>query len=104
MSEFSWETLMLARLLRKSYDAVLFYLLLGIIIFLLLFPFYWGFITSLKYEVEIYDFTGNFLVPKNPSLDNYLTVFTTSGYSIWFWNTTLVSNATTLISMVTTTM
>ncbi|MCB0110500.1 MAG: carbohydrate ABC transporter permease [Caldilineaceae bacterium] len=100
MSEFSWETLMLARLLRKSYDAVLFYLLLGIIIFLLLFPFYWGFITSLKYEVEIYDFTGNFLVPKNPSLDNYLTVFTTSGYFIWFWNTTLVSTVTTLISVV----
>ncbi len=28
--------------------------------FFLLFPFYWGFISSLKFEVEIYDFSGNF--------------------------------------------
>jgi multiple sugar transport system permease protein len=72
--------------------------------FLLLFPFYWGFITSLKYEVEIYDFSGNFLIPRNPSLDNYVTLFTTSGYFLWFWNTLLVSSVTTAISVVISVM
>jgi multiple sugar transport system permease protein len=90
--------------MRRSYDALVFYLLLGAVIFVLLFPFYWGFITSLKYEVEIYDFSGNFLIPKNPSLDNYITLFTTSGYFIWFWNTLLVSAVTTVISVVVSVM
>lgn len=97
-------TRQLRRGLHKSYDALIFYVLLGTVIFVLLFPFYWGFITSLKYEVEIYDFSGNFLIPRNPSLDNYITLFTTSGYFIWFWNTLLVSVVTTLLSVVVSVM
>lgn len=88
-----------ARFRRKAHKSVLFYLLLAIVTALLLFPFYWGFITSLKHEVEIYDFSGNFLAPRNPSLDNYVTLFTTSGYFLWFWNTMFVSTVTTAISV-----
>ncbi len=94
----------IGRFSRKAQGTVLFYLLLGAVAFLLLFPFYWGFITSLKYEVEIYDFSGNFLIPRNPSLDNYVTLFTTSGYFLWFWNTLLVSTVTTAISVVISVM
>ena len=90
-----------ARLVRTLRRSAPFYLLLGAVIFILLFPFYWGLITSLKYEVEIYDFSGNFLVPKNPSLDNYRTVFQTPNYFIWFRNTTVVAGITTVISVVT---
>jgi len=71
---------------------------------LLQFPFYWGFITSLKFEVEIYDFSGNFLVPKNPSLDNYITLFSEPGYFRWFWNTILVSTVTTFVSVLVSMM
>ncbi|MEZ4621851.1 MAG: carbohydrate ABC transporter permease [Caldilineaceae bacterium] len=94
----------IARTSRKMRGSILFYLLLAVVTCLLLFPFYWGFITSLKYEVEIYDFSGNFLIPKNPSLDNYVTLFTTSGYFLWFWNTLLVSTVTTVISVVVSVM
>jgi len=84
---------------RKTADSLIFYTLLGIVLAALLFPFYWGFVTSLKYEVEIYDFTGNFLIPKNPSLDNYVRLFTTPNYFLWLRNTLLVASVSTVISV-----
>lgn len=94
----------LARLIRNARRALPFYLLLGVVTAGLLFPFYWGFITSLKFEVDIYDFSGNFLIPKHPSLANYATLFTTPRYFIWFWNTFLVSAVTTVASVVVSVM
>jgi multiple sugar transport system permease protein len=70
----------------------------------LLFPFYWGFVTSLKYEVEIYDFSGNFLIPQNPSLDNYVRLFTTPNYFVWLRNTLVVAIVSTVISVVISVM
>ena len=89
---------------RKLLENVVFYLLLGAVFAFLLFPFYWGLITSLKFEVDIYDFSGNFLVPKNPNLNNYVTLFTTPGYFTWFGNTLLVSIMATVISVVISVM
>lgn len=94
----------IAQSMRSVRQSVVFYLLLGVVMALLLFPFYWGFITSLKFEVEIYDFSGNFLVPKNPSLDNYMTLFSEPGYFRWFWNTILVSTVTTFVSVLVSMM
>ena len=94
----------MAQSMRSVRQSVVFYLLLGVVMALLLFPFYWGFITSLKFEVEIYDFSGNFLVPKNPSLDNYMTLFSEPGYFRWFWNTILVSTVTTFVSVLVSMM
>jgi len=91
----------IVRFLRKS---LLFYLILSVVTALLLFPFYWGLVSSLKFEVDIYDFSGNFLVPKNPSLSNYATLFSTPGYFTWFWNTILVSVVTTVISVAVSVM
>jgi len=93
-----------ARLIRQLREALPFYLMLGAVSFLLLFPFYWGLLTSLKYEVEIYDFSGNFLVPRNPVFDNYIKLFTTSDYFLWFWNTLLVSTVTTALSVIVSVM
>jgi len=77
---------------------------LGAVIVIFLFPFYWGLITSLKFEVDIYDFSGNFLVPKRPSLENYATLFKTPRYFIWFWNTLFVSTVTTVASVIVSVM
>ena len=93
-----------AQLARNTRRSLPFYFLLGIVVVVFLFPFYWGLITSLKFEVEIYDFSGNFLVPKNPSLANYMTLFRAPNYFIWFWNTLLVSAVTTAISVVISVM
>lgn len=93
-----------ARFARNVRRSVPFYLLLGAVIVIFLFPFYWGLITSLKFEVDIYDFSGNFLVPKNPSLENYATLFKTPRYFIWFWNTFVVSTVTTVASVIVSVM
>ena len=61
----------LSRSLRTMYRAVPFYFLLAAITSLLLFPFYWGFMSSLKFEKDIYDFSGNFLISERASLGNY---------------------------------
>jgi multiple sugar transport system permease protein len=93
-----------ARLARTIRRELPFYLLLSLVMGVLLFPFYWGLITSFKFEVEIYDLSGNFLVPKNPSLDNYFALFQTPGYFTWFRNTALVSAVTTVISVIISVM
>lgn len=96
--------MVLGRTARKIRDRLVFHILLGTVAGFLLFPFYWGFITSLKYEVEIYDFSGNFLIPKNPNLANYVTLFSTPRYFVWFGNTLLVSSVSTIISVVISVM
>jgi multiple sugar transport system permease protein len=94
----------IARLARDIRRSGPFYLMLGLVTIVFLFPFYWGLITSLKFEVDIYDFSGNFLIPKRPSLANYLTVFSTPRYFTWFWNTFLVSAVTTILSVIVSVM
>jgi multiple sugar transport system permease protein len=94
----------IARFARSARKSMPFYFLLGAVIVIFLFPFYWGLISSFKFEVEIYDFSGNFLVPKKPSLDNYATLFRTPRYFIWFWNTFFVSAVTTTASVIVSVM
>jgi multiple sugar transport system permease protein len=84
---------------RKVFKAAPFYLLLAVVFIFLLFPFYWGAISSFKFQVEIYDFSGNFLWVKNPSLSNYVTLLGTPNFFRWFWNTFSISAITTLISV-----
>lgn len=94
----------IAQMTRNARRSAPFYLLLGVVVVIFLFPFYWGFITSLKFEVEIYDFSGNFLWPKNPSLENYATLFKTPRYFRWFGNTFFVSAVTTAASVIVSVM
>ena len=93
-----------SQIARKAIKQAPLYLALAAVLIFLLFPFYWGFITSLKTEAEIYDFTGNFLIPKAPTLSNYSLLFTTKNYFVWFWNTLFVSLVTTVISVIISVM
>ena len=93
-----------SRVARKARGEIAYYLLLGVVLAALLFPFYWGLITSLKYEVDIYDFSGNFLIPKHPNLNNYITLFSTPNFFVWFRNTLVVSTIATIISVVISVM
>src|SRR5215211_4544388 len=93
-----------ARFARNARRSVSFYLLLAAVIVIFLFPFYWGLVTSFKFEVDIYDFSGNFLIPKHPSLFNYETLFRTPLYFRWFGNTFFVSAVTTIISVIISVM
>src|SRR5262249_1615611 len=49
--------------------------------------------TSLKYPHEVYDLN---LIPREPTLDNYLQLFEESAFLRWFTNSLLVSTITTV--------
>ncbi len=73
---------------------------LGLFLVTLLFPFYIMLITSIKPDVEIiYDLKANPLIPSAPTLDQYFRLFRESSFLQWFWNTMIISIASTLISL-----
>jgi multiple sugar transport system permease protein len=77
-----------------------FYLPLAVVLFFILFPFYWMLITSLKGNAELFDFSGNLLVVRAPTLGNYKYLFTSSSFPRWFLNSTVISLITTFFSVV----
>jgi multiple sugar transport system permease protein len=77
------------------------YLPLGAFLFVLLFPFYWMTITTLKPNAELYDFkrSNPFWVVR-PTLDHVKKLLFDTSYPEWLWNTVLVSVTSTVLSLV----
>lgn len=69
------------------------YLLLTLGSVVMLFPFFWMLLTSLKPLTEIFNLT---LFPENPTLDNYRAILFDSQFPRWFLNSVLVAGITTL--------
>lgn len=76
------------------------YLLLGIWALVVLFPFYWMILTSVKDNLAY----NNETVPKfftlSPTLQNYADAFTTVSLGRYLWNTLFFTLATTAIMLV----
>jgi len=76
-----------------------FYLVLGIIIFYLLFPFYWAVVSSFKSSSEIF-FVPPTYIPTNPTIQPYQDVFKNDDFYNGFVNSVIVSFSVTAISIV----
>src|SRR3546814_203602 len=76
------------------------YLPLAIIVFVLLFPFYWMGITTLKSNEELYNFRefSPFWVIQ-PTLDNIQKLFFETSYPTWLWNTMVIAVVSTFLSL-----
>jgi ABC-type glycerol-3-phosphate transport system permease component len=61
-------------------------------------PFYWMVVTSLKYDREIYGFEAT-LIPNQPTLSNYITIFTDTPYLLFLRNSTIVAVGSTVLAM-----
>lgn len=87
----------------KMVQRALFWVLVVLILFYTLFPFYWMFATSLKTEGEL--FSTAQILPQNPTLANYAAVLAAdarSGTNEFFqalFNSTLVAVATVLLAL-----
>ena len=79
----------------------LIYLFLAVMALIILFPFYWMIISSLK-SLEEYRYTIPTLWPKVVLLRNYAEAFTTANLSTLFVNTAIVGVVSTLLSLVIT--
>ena len=62
-------------------------------------PFYWMVVTSLKHDREIYGYEAT-LIPQEPTLANYTTIFQDTPYLLFLRNSVTVAVGSTLASIV----
>lgn len=68
------------------------YIVLTALIIVMVFPFFWMVLSSLKPFREIY---RPYLFPKNPTIDNYKQILSASLFPNWFLNSLFVALSTT---------
>jgi len=75
------------------------YLPMAIFLFVLLFPFYWMVITSVKPDNELLSRDGNPFWVVAPTLAHFKKLLFDTAYPEWLWNTVLVSVVATAFSL-----
>ncbi len=90
--------------IRETVSKVFIYLFLGVWAVMVLFPFYWMILTSLK----SYSTYNNEYIPRfftlTPTLENYVNVFDAVPLAKYFLNTVIFTVATTLLMVVVITL
>ena len=72
---------------------------LGIFVFVLLFPFYWMVITSVKPNNELLSRDGNPFWVIQPTLEHFHKLLFKTAYPEWLWNTVFISVIATVVSL-----
>ncbi len=80
-------------------QAVTVYIPLVVFVIVLLFPFYWMGITSVKPDNELLSRTGNPFWVLAPTLAHFDKLLFHTSYPAWMWNTVLVSVVATFFSL-----
>lgn len=75
------------------------YLPLVVFLIVLLFPFYWMAITSVKPDAELLSRDGNPFWVITPTLSHFHKLLFQTAYPQWLWNTVLVSVVSTFVSL-----
>jgi multiple sugar transport system permease protein len=92
------------RLLR--WDTVLSWLQQAVLLFgsaIMVLPFIWMLSTSLKPPTEVVSWPPRF-IPLRPTLENYVTVFQTAPFHLFFLNSFLMASASTISILLTSTL
>ncbi len=77
------------------------YIPLGLLVVILLFPFYWMGMTAFKPDAELLSKAGNPFWLINPTLAHFKKLLFHTAYPEWLFNTVLVSVCATFISLFT---
>jgi multiple sugar transport system permease protein len=80
----------------RNYNWLIWVAIVAIVVFCL-FPFYWLLNTSLKTGADL---SGSDLLPPNPTLDNYESIFRNSDFTSALRNSAIVSLITTVLALV----
>ena len=75
------------------------YIPLGIFVFVLLFPFYWMVITSVKPNKELLSRDGNPFWVIKPTLEHFHKLLFKTAYPEWLWKTVFISVISTVVSL-----
>jgi len=77
------------------------YLPLFVITFVLLFPFYWMALTSVKPDAELLDLDNNNpFFTFAPTFQHYYALLFETEYPTWLWNTMFVAISSTILSLI----
>ncbi|HEY9348943.1 MAG TPA: carbohydrate ABC transporter permease [Inquilinus sp.] len=77
------------------------YLPLAVFVFVLLFPFYWMAVTSVKSNAELYNYKDfNPLWVAEPTLRHIQFLLFESSYPAWLWNTMVIAVGSTVLALV----
>lgn len=101
MQERNMQHLSLSQRIVKLLVMVMTYAFLLVMALIVLFPFYWMIISSLK-TLDEYRMSVPTFWPKNVMLSNYVDAFTTASLGRLFVNTMIVGVVSTLLSLVIT--
>ncbi len=77
---------------------------LAFFVVILLFPFFWMFITSIKPDSELYDLSRNPLSISKPTLEHYAYLLTNTKFMLWLKNSAVVATVSTLVSITISTL
>ena len=80
------------------------YIPLALFVFVLLFPFYWMVITSIKPDHELLSREGNPFWVIGPTLAHFEKLVFHTDYPAWLWNTVVVSVVSTFVSLLASVM
>jgi multiple sugar transport system permease protein len=81
------------RPVRFSWSLAVAYTLLSLGAVVMIVPFVWMILTSLKPATELVQFA---FLPKNPTLENYRLVLTTSNFPRWYFNSLFIAVVSTV--------
>ena len=99
MKDTATDTAGMGYLQSVPHRAVTVWLPLSVFLFVLLFPFYWMVVTTLKPNEELLSREGNPFWVKNPTFAHIHKLLFDTAYPDWLWNTMLVSVVSTFLSL-----
>ena len=78
---------------------VVFYIPLFMFLVVLLFPFYWMVIASIKPDAELYSVRSSPFLVRDMTLSHWFYLFEETLFARWAWNTFMIATASTLLSL-----
>jgi len=84
-------------LFKNIFFRTLFWVFLIVVCFYCLFPFAWMLSTSLKTEAEAFRIPPTW-IPRQPTIDSYIGIWVRKNFAIYFFNSTVISLSTALLS------
>lgn len=78
----------------------LLYIFLSIFVFLILFPFLWTLLASIKPAIDLFGERAFSVIVTNPTLENYERVFTQRPFLKYMWNSFVVAGLTTVYCVI----
>jgi multiple sugar transport system permease protein len=88
-----------SRFLRRTFKGIGVYGGLAFFLIIMLFPFYFMLVTSIKPDAEIYDMRQFPLIVKEPTLHHYQYLLAKTRFLLWLKNSAVVAVLSTVISL-----